>query len=152
MTRTRTVLSAAAGSALALALAWAGASAAAGDPVADRQALMKGVGQSMKDASGFATGQTPWDAAKVKAVTGAIAASGKKAQGLFPASSATHAKSQADARVWQNKADFDKRLAEMSALATAAGKTTSMEAYRPAFQKLSATCKSCHDLYRKKKT
>ena len=149
MTRTRTVLAAAAGSALALCLV--GVSAAQ-DPVATRQALMKGVGQSMKDASGFATGQTPWDPAKVKAVTGALAASGKKAQGLFPASTAAHAKSQTDPKVWQNKADFDKRLGEMSALATAAGKAPNMEAYRPAFQKLSATCKSCHDLYRKKKT
>ena len=150
MTRTQTVM-AAAGTALALALAWAGASSAA-DPVADRQALMKQVGQQMKDASGFATGQTPFDAAKLKAVTGGLASNGKKAIGLFPASTATHPKSQADAKVWQNKADFDKRLAEMASLATAAGNAKTMEAYRPAFQKLSATCKSCHDLYRKKKT
>jgi cytochrome c556 len=106
----------------------------------------------MKDASGFATGQSPWDPAKVKAVTSALAANGKKAQGLFPASSAAHPKSQTDPKVWQSKADFDKRLAEMSSLATAAGKATSAADYRPAFQKLSATCKSCHDLYRKKKT
>ena len=147
MTRSRSLLAVAAGSVLAFAVV--GVSSAQ-DPVATRQALMKQVGQQMKDASGFATGQTPWDAAKVKAVTSALAANGKKAQGLFPASSAAHAKSQTDPKVWKNKADFDKRLAEMSTLALAAGKAPSMEAYRPAFTKLSATCKSCHDTYRKK--
>ena len=68
----------------------------------------------------------------------------------FPPSNAAHWRKLAEAAL--KGADFDKRLAEMSTLATAAGRATSVDTYRPAFQKLSATCKSCHDAYRKKKT
>ena len=130
--------------------AW-GASAAAGEPGAARQAIMKQVGQQMKDASGFASGQTPFDPAKVKAVTGGIAANAKKAKGLFPASTASHPKSSTDPKAWTDKADFDKKMTEMATLATAAGAAKDVAAYKPAFQKLSATCKGCHDTYRKKK-
>jgi cytochrome c556 len=40
----------------------------------------------------------------------------------------------------------------MGSLAAAAGKATSADAFKPAFSALGATCKSCHDVYRKKKT
>ena len=44
------------------------------------------------------------------------------------------------------------RKSEMSTLATAAGKAASADEFKPKFQALGATCKGCHDLYRKKKT
>lgn len=149
MTRTRTVVWAAvAGSVLAAA---AGVSAA-GNPAAERQVAMKAVAAAMKDGSGFVSGQTPWDAAKVKAVMGGLAANGKKLQGLYPAGSGADPKSEAAPAIWTNKADFTKRLAEMSTLAAAAAKAPNAEAFKPAFAKVGATCKSCHDIYRKKKT
>jgi cytochrome c556 len=137
--------------AAAVALAGVGASAAGG-PAAERQAIMKQTGLQMRDVSGFASGQSAWDAAKVRTLTGAIAANGKKLQGLYPPGSGADPKSEADPKIWTSKADFNKRLAEMSTLATAAGKAPSAEAFKPAFLKVSATCKSCHDIYRKKKT
>jgi cytochrome c556 len=149
MKRTRTVLSAAvAGSALAFAVA----ALAAGDPVADRQATMKQVGQAMKEGAGYATGQTPFDGAKVKATMDGVAAAAKKAHGLFPKGSDANPKTSADPKIWANKADFDKRLTEMSTLAAAAGKAKDQAAFKTGFSQLSGTCKSCHDLYRKKKT
>jgi cytochrome c556 len=39
----------------------------------------------------------------------------------------------------------------MSPLASAAGKSKDVAAYKASFPKLSATCKACHDIYRKKK-
>jgi cytochrome c556 len=138
-------------SAAAVVLADLGASAA-GSPAAQRQAIMKQTGLQMRDVSAFATGQAPWDATKVKTLTGAIAANGKKLQGLYPPGSGADPKTEADPKIWTNKADFNKRLTEMSALATAAGKAPNAEGFKPAFLKLSATCKSCHDIYRKKKS
>ena len=148
MKRSHTALWAAAGSALTLAIT-AVAASAAGSPVADRQAAMKAVGQGMKDASSVVGGT--WDAAKAKASMDAVAANAKKAKGLFPAGSDKDPKTEADPKIWANKADFDKRLAELNTLATAAGKAKTQEEFRPAFQKVGATCKSCHDSYRMKK-
>lgn len=139
---------AAAGSALALTVSLA---ATAGTPAEDRRAVMKDVGFAMRDGVGFASGQNPWDAAKAGALMTRVAGHAKKLATLYPASSATDPKTEADPKIWKNKPDFEKRLAEMGAFATAAGKAKTLDAYKPAFQKVSGTCKSCHDIYRKKK-
>lgn len=153
MMRSRTVLwSAVAGAGVAFAIAGVAASAGSANPMDERQATMKQVGQTMKEASAFTAAQTPFDAAKVKALMDGVAASGKKLHSLYPAGSGADPKSAADPKIWENKADFDKRLTEMSALAAAAGKTASTDGFKPAFSALGATCKSCHDVYRKKKT
>ena len=81
-----------------------------------------------------------------------VAGAAKKLHDLYPPGSGADPKSAADPKIWDNKADFDKRLTEMATLAAAAGKTTTAETFKPAFGALGATCKSCHDIYRKKKT
>ena len=40
----------------------------------------------------------------------------------------------------------------MATLATTASNATTVDTFKPAFSALGATCKSCHDVYRKKKT
>ena len=150
MTRASTVLwASAAGVSLALGLAFSAASA--GNPVEDRQATMKAVGQSMKEAAAINTPAT-FDAAKAKTLMDGVAADAKKLHGLYPAGSDADPKTAADPKIWTNKADFDKRLAEMGTLAIAAGKTTTAETFKPAYVAVGATCKGCHDLYRKKKS
>jgi cytochrome c556 len=151
MTPFRTVaLAAAAGAGLALAVTCVAASA--GNPMEERQATMKQVGQTMKEAAAFTSAQTPFDTAKVKALMDGVASNAKKLHGLYPAGSGTDPKSEAAPKIWENKADFDKRLTEMSTLAAAAGKTTGTDSFKPAFSALGGACKSCHDIYRKKKT
>jgi cytochrome c556 len=149
MKRTRTVVwTAAAAGVLAIATA----AIAAGSPMEERQATMKQVGQTMKEAGAFASAATPFDAAKVKTLMDGVGGAAKKLHGLYPAGSGDDPKSAADPKIWTNKADFDKRLTEMTTLASAAGKTTSTDTFKPVFSALGATCKSCHDVYRKKKT
>jgi cytochrome c556 len=150
MKRSRTVVWAAAGAVLALVAATAAVSA--GAPMEERQATMKQVGQTMKESAAFTSAQTPFDAAKVKTLMDGVAGAAKKLHGLYPPGSGTDPKSEADPKIWENKADFDKRLTELGTLATAAGKTTSTDTFKPAFSAVGATCKSCHDIYRKKKT
>ena len=150
MKRASTVLWAAAGGAV-LALSLGFAAVSAGNPMEERQATMKAVGQSMKEAAGI-NSPTTFDAAKAKALMDGVAANAKKLKGLYPVGSGADPKSAADPKIWENKADFDKRLTEMGSLAAAAGKTTSTDTFKPAFSALGATCKSCHDIYRKKKT
>ena len=147
MKTSRTVLWAAlAGASLTLSLATAAVSA--GSVVEERQATMKGVGQSMKEASGLSSA---FDAAKAKSTMDAVAGAAKKLKTLYPAESASDPKTAADPTVWQNKADFDKRLAEMGTLATAAGKAKDADSFKTSFKALGDTCKSCHDVYRMKK-
>lgn len=151
MKRSRTIaLAAVAGVGLALGAACVAVSA--GNPVEERQATMKQVGQTMKEASAFTSAKTPFDAAKVKTLMGGVAVDAKKLHGLYPVGSGADPKSAAEPKVWENKADFDKRLSEMGSLATAASKAASTDTFKPAFSALGATCKSCHDVYRKKKT
>jgi len=150
MSRSRTVLSVV-GVAAALAVAGMAASQGAG-PVEQRQAVMKHVGQEMKEGAAFTSPATPFDPAKVKAVMDGVAADATKLKGLYPAGSGADPKTAADPKIWANKADFDKRLGELARLAATAGAATSTDAYKPAFSAVGATCKSCHDLYRKKKT
>jgi cytochrome c556 len=80
-----------------------------------------------------------------------LASSAKKLKGLYPADSAADPKTAADPKVWQNKADFDKRLAEMGTLAAAASKAKDTDSFKTAFKSVGETCKSCHDVYRMKK-
>ena len=145
MSRYRTVAFIAAA---ALAAGMASAAVSAGSPMEERQATMKQVAQNMKESVGL-TSPAKYDAAKAKALMDDICAAAKKLHGLYPAGSGADPKSSADPKIWTNKADFDKRLAEMGTLAAAAGKTTTAETFKPAFSALGATCKSCHDVYRK---
>jgi cytochrome c556 len=126
-----------------LALAVAG-------PVEDRQAAMKDIGASMKDAVGLNSPAT-FDAAKAKATMGKIADDAKKAAGLFPKGSDADPKTLADPKIWTDNADFLKRLSELQTLAAAAGASADAAAYKTAFGELNKSCKSCHDVYRKKK-
>ena len=150
MKRASTVLWATVGGAcLAMSLGFAAVSAA-GSPLEDRQAAMKAIGQSMKEGAGINSPAT-FDAAKAKTAMEAVAANAKKLHGLFPAGSGTDPKSEADPKLGDNKAAFDKRLTELGTLATTASKTTTAEAYKPAYMAVGAACKSCHDVYRMKK-
>jgi len=150
MKRSSTVLWAAAGGAC-LALSVAFAAVSAGNPVEDRQATMKAVGQAMKEGAGVNSPAT-FDAAKAKTLMDGVAADAKKLHGLYPAGSDKDPKTAADPKIWDNKADFDKRLTDMATLASTAGKATTADAFKPAYAAVGATCKSCHDLYRKKKS
>jgi cytochrome c556 len=133
-----------------LAIGVSSLAVAVAGPVEDRQADMKAIGQSMKDAAGLNSAGT-FDAAKAKATMGAVAAAAKKAQALFPAGSGADPKTAADPKIWTDNADFNKRLVELATLATTAGNAADVATYGPAFKAVGATCKSCHDVYRKKK-
>lgn len=126
------------------------AAAGAATPGEQRQAAMKQIGQSMKDGAAFNSAKTVYDAAKVKTIMGGVAATAKRLHGQFPANSASDPKSAALPIVWSQKADFARRIDELARLADTASKAKTAEAYKPAFLAVGATCKSCHDLYRKK--
>jgi len=148
MKRSTTVAWAAAGSALVLSAALV---AQAATPAEQRREIMKQTGFVMRDSTGFLTGQTPWDAKKANGLMTTLAGHATKLKTLYPVGSGNEPKTEASPQIWKNKPDFDKRLTEMGALANAAGKAKSADEFKAAFPKVSAPCKSCHDIYRKKK-
>jgi cytochrome c556 len=150
MNRSRTILLAGVLGAV-LVLAGAFAAASAGTEVADRQAAMKQVGQTMKAASAFTSASTPYDPAKVKLLMDTIAADAQKLKGLYPPDTASDPKTAADPKIWQDKADFEKRLGQMGSAALAVENAKDSDSFKTAFGAVGATCKSCHDVYRMKK-
>jgi cytochrome c556 len=150
MKLSRTFLPAAAG--LGLSLILAAAATGAGNPIEARQATMKHIGQTVKEASAYMTGKEAWDGAKVKALMASVSADAKKAHGLFPKGSDKGDKTEALPKIWENKADFDKKLDELAAAATAAGKSANADEFKTSFKAIGGTCKSCHDVYREKKS
>jgi cytochrome c556 len=130
-----------------LALGVSSLAIAVAGPVEDRQSDMKAIGQAMKDGAGL-TSPATFDAAKAKATMGGVVEAAKKASALFPAGSGADPKTAADPKIWENNADFVKRITELQTLATAAGNATTAETYKPAFAAVGATCKSCDDVYR----
>lgn len=126
---------------------------AAGDPIADRKAAMKAVGNSMKISGQMMKGEVEYNAATAEKAMRAINASVEGFGKLFPENSMTGGKTTAAPAIWKDMAGFNAlttKLAEASVAAADAakgGKAT----FGAALGKVGASCKSCHEKYRIKK-
>src|SRR5689334_4948996 len=131
---------------VALSLGAAAVGLAATDPIHDRVAAMKGVGDSMKALAAIAKKQAPFDAAVVKKNAATISTNLKTASGLFPEGSGvgdTHAKPE----VWTAPADFAKGFKDAIAAADAL-QSVDEAGFGAALGTLGTSCKNCHDKYR----
>ncbi|HML12114.1 MAG TPA: cytochrome c, partial [Xanthobacteraceae bacterium] len=91
--------------------------AAQSDPIAARKALMKKNGDEAKIGAAMAKGEAPFDASKVDTIFATFADAAAKAPALFPDNSKTGGDTAALPAIWENKADFDARLAKFGAAA-----------------------------------
>ena len=100
---------------LAVAVAVIGVTAvvAQSDPIAERKALMKANGGQSRIARDMIDGKQPFDLAKAHTVLQTFAAANDKGKALWPTSSKTGETDSLPA-VWENKADFDAKLAKFS--------------------------------------
>jgi cytochrome c556 len=124
------------------------------DPIAARKALMKANGDQAKIAGAMAKGEAPFDLAKVQVVFATFADSAAKMPALFPDNSKTGGETAALPAIWENKADFDAKMAAFGKNAIAA-KTEikdadALKAKWGAFAK--ENCGGCHEKYRAKKS
>lgn len=145
---TRIVLAAAA---VALAVT---AVAAQSDPIAARKALMKKNGDEAKIVTTMVKGEAPFDAAKVQSAFATFADSAAKAPALFPDNSTTGGETAALPAIWENKADFDARLAKFgSAAKEAEGKVKDLDSLKATWGAFAKdNCGGCHEKYRAKKS
>jgi cytochrome c556 len=120
------------------------------DPLAARKALMKENGKQSGIAREMIEGKQPFDLAKAKTVLTTFAAVHDKGKNLWPDNSKSGDTASLPA-IWENKADFEAKLAKLSADAKAkdAG-VKDLDSFKAAMGDIGKDCGGCHNTYRQK--
>lgn len=120
-----------------------------GDPIAERQALMKANNAASRTAFGMAMGKTPFDATVAAAAMQTLADDMAKFVTLFPEGSDT-GDTSASPDIWTNFEDFKAISAKLEADAKAAGAAAAngLEAFKVALGPVGEACSTCHKKYR----
>ena len=121
------------------------------DPIAARRALMKTNGDESKVATEMLEAKRPFDLAAAKKVFASFAEAGEKAPALFPDTSKTGGDTAALPAIWENKADFDAKLAKFATESKAAVEATKdLDSFKVQVTEVRKNCGGCHQTYRKK--
>jgi cytochrome c556 len=120
------------------------------DPIAARQALMKGNDDGARVVVAMMRGRAPFDAAKIDAVFAQWTETAQKLPDLFPANSKTGHKTRAAPKIWEAKADFDAKAAEFGkAVADNRDRAkASPDGLKAAVSAVGKACDNCHEDYR----
>jgi len=139
--------------ALAVAVLAFGATAlvAQSDPIAARKALMKGNGDQNRVATEMLEGKRPFNLDEAKKVLATFAETGEKAPALFPDDSKTGGDTAALPAVWENKSDFQAKLAKFAHDSKAAvDATKDLDSFKVQITEVRKNCGGCHQTYRKR--
>jgi cytochrome c556 len=129
-----------------------GVMAQQGDPITQRQNLMKNNQEQMRLLTGMARGQTPFDAARAQAAFQTIERNAEQTPALFPQGS-HQGKTAALPVIWERKADFDARSAKLAQDAKAAqSRITDQAGLQTVIQSVGQSCGGCHETYRRKES
>ncbi|HET7681572.1 MAG TPA: cytochrome c [Xanthobacteraceae bacterium] len=119
------------------------------NPILARQEIMKKSDEDLKALSKILRDEAPFDAAKVRAAYATMEDSYKKVQSLFPDNSKTGEKTRASPKIWENRADFDVKMAAFIKVAgDAKTKATNEAAFKEVHQAVIKGCDNCHADYR----
>jgi cytochrome c556 len=95
-------------------------------------------------------GENPFDAAKVNAAFAQWEETAKKIPTLFPAPPAAGQETRALPKIWENKADFEAKIAAFAkAVADNKDKAKTLDELKVAFPSVNTACNNCHEPYRK---
>jgi cytochrome c556 len=123
------------------------------DPIAARKALMKTNGDQNRIATEMLEGKRPFNLDEAKKIFVVFAEAGEKAPALFPDDSKTGGDTAALPPIWENKADFNAKLAKFASESKAAGEATKdMETFKVQMTEVRKNCGGCHQIYRKRAT
>jgi cytochrome c556 len=124
---------------------------AQGDPIAARKALMKANGDQNRVATDMLEAKRPFNLDDAKKVFATFAEAGEKAPALFPDDSKTGGDTAALPPIWENKADFNARLAKFASEAKAAmDSTKDLDSFKIQITEVRKNCGGCHQTYRKR--
>jgi cytochrome c556 len=133
---------------LAIALG-ATAVVAQSSAIAERKAVMKGVGAAAKTGAGFAKGSTPYDNAKAVEIFVIYANAAAKMPSLFPDDSKTGGDTTAAPKIWSDMGTFKAAFAKFEADSKAAqGSVKDLDSFKAAFGAMGKHCGSCHETFR----
>lgn len=141
---------------LAVVLGLAGASTmafAAGDPIAERKAMMKSVGAATGASAAMVKGQAEFDPRVAMLALRTMNAVALGFADKFPAGSETGGKTTAAPKIWEDSAGFAAAVAKFEAdtAAAAAAPATDLDGFKAQFGAVAANCSACHETYRVKK-
>jgi cytochrome c556 len=137
---------------LAAALAAFGVTAviAQSDPIAARKAIMKENGNQSRISREMIEGKQPFDLAAAHKALATFAGTADKVKALFPDSSKSGDTAALPA-IWENKADFDAKMAKLSSDAKDKDATVKdLDSFKAAIGEVGKNCGGCHNSYRKK--
>jgi cytochrome c556 len=135
-----------------LLLSGFGVLAQQGDPIRQRQDLMKNNQEQVRALTGMARGQTLFNAATAQAALQRIEQNARQVPALFPAGS-QQGKTAALPVIWERKADFDARARKLEQDAKAAQTgLTDQASLQAAVQRVGQNCGGCHETYRRKES
>jgi cytochrome c556 len=137
---------------LAAAFAALGVTAvvAQGDPIAARKAVMKENGNQARIAREMIEGKQPFSVDAAKKVLVTFGETHDKAKNLWPDTSKAGDTAALPA-IWENKADFDAKLAKFSTDSKAASaKVTNLDTFKTEMGEIGKSCGGCHQPYRKR--
>jgi len=119
------------------------------DPIAARKNYMKENNKHAKAVNAMVRGESSFDAAAVNAAYNQWTETANNFGKLFPDNAKTGGNTRAKAAIWENRKDFDAKLATFSkTVAEGKGKSKSLEGLKAAFAPIDKACRDCHDLYR----
>ncbi|MGZ5855551.1 MAG: c-type cytochrome, partial [Xanthobacteraceae bacterium] len=122
------------------------------DPVKARKDLMESNAKQFYGVLGrMQRGQIPYEQAKVDAALGAIAADTARYAPAFATNAmpATQSDYDASPKIWQNKADFDAKVASYVKVVNENQKAAKdIETLKVVFKNVGTACDACHENYR----
>ena len=115
------------------------------DAIDKRRAAMRAIAQAGSQPFQMFTNKADFDLAKVQAGLKAYQDEGAKLAALFPPDSKTGGGTDATAKIWTARAEFDKGIENFLTTAKAAAAAIKDEAsFRVEYKKVTETCGSCH--------
>ena len=115
------------------------------EPIEKRRAAMKAIATAGTPPFQMMKGTMPLDLAKVQATLKTFQDEGAKLKTLFPENSKAGGDTDARAKIWQERAAFDKAIDTfVSIAATAAPLIKDEESFKAEYPKVAASCGGCH--------
>jgi cytochrome c556 len=121
------------------------------DAIEKRQAAYKAMLPQVKIGKQMLTGKQAFDVTAATKIFATYAETAKTLKPLFPEDSKSGKKTAALPAIWENKADFEAKLAKFEKEATEAiGTITDFASFKAAWGNVMSNCGGCHKPYRAK--